>query len=94
MGVFERAVKKAKSLAEDEIAEQEKIAQKDNFKAEAKALEDLLELYMKSNPNYDKKEEVKEPEPKVDLNASIEHAFYLFAQVQLLSSRPNAHAAL
>ncbi|NRA46855.1 MAG: hypothetical protein HRU09_18050 [Oligoflexales bacterium] len=29
MGVFERAVKKAKSLAEDEIAEQEKNAQKE-----------------------------------------------------------------
>ena len=49
---------------------------------------------MKSNPNYDKKEEVKEPEPKVDVNASIEHAFYLFAQVQLLNSRPNANEAL
>ena len=40
MGVFEKAVKKAKSLAEDEVAEREKLAQK-----EVEIQQNLLKLF-------------------------------------------------
>lgn len=51
-------------------------------------------MYMKSNPNYDKVEEKKEPEPKVDVHAELKQAFYLLAQTQVLNAQAQAHTSV
>ena len=57
-------------------------------------MEELIELYIKSNPNYDRREEVKAPEPKVDVHSELKHAFYLLAQAHLLNQQSDVANAI
>jgi hypothetical protein len=75
-------------------AQKEKVAQKAAIQTEVKGLEELIELYIKSNPNYNRKEAVKAPEPKVDVHAELKHAFFLLAQSHLLNQQSDVANAV
>ena len=69
------------------------VSNKDSLKHEVHELEALVELYIKSNPNYKRKDNVEEKkveevvvEKKVVDEASIHHAFQLMANVFLINN--------
>ena len=85
---IEKAIRKGEVTPND--AQKEMIALKQALTDEVKDLEALIELYVKSNPNYVKKEEKKE-EPlviveKVVDEKSIHHAFKLMANLFLIKN--------
>jgi hypothetical protein len=89
---IEKQVKKGELTPNDN--QKEMLANKAATHAEVKDLEALLELYIKSNPNYVKKapvEEVKVEEPVVIIEKildekSIQNAFKLMANLFLIKA--------
>jgi len=66
------------------------VARKESLKNEINELKELIDLYIKSNPNYHRKgqEEVKveeKPVPVANVAADFESAFRSFANVLLLN---------
>lgn len=89
---LDKIIEKEKEFrkSEKEPDEQQKamIASKPVVKAEIKELEDLIQLYIDSNPNYNKKEEEqKVEEPKqVEAPRNDKHAFKFVAQVLMVNN--------
>ena len=62
------------------------IAGKQALSLEIKGLQELLELYVASNPDHDRKPEPKVEERKVEVDpvVLVQNALYLFAKVHLV----------
>lgn len=90
MIALEKQIKKGEIQPND--TQKEMVANKDNLKTEVSELEALVELYIKSNPNYKRKDteekKVEEVivEKKVVDEASIHHAFELMANLFVLKN--------
>lgn len=85
----EKAIRKGECTPTE--AQKEMVAGKAALAQEVKDLENLIELYVKSNPHYVKKEEKKAEEPlviieKVVDEKSIHHAFKLMANLFLIKN--------
>jgi uncharacterized protein YydD (DUF2326 family) len=89
---LDKIIQTEKSIKKGEIeptdTQKEMIATKKAVQADIKEVEELVDLYVKSNPGYSRTNEVKqEVKPvEVDSHATVEHAFYLMAQMHLVSS--------
>ena len=79
----EKLVKKGEITANEDM--QAKFATKPALKAEVKELKDLCELYIKSNPDYDKKDKKAEL-TQDDINKQVAEALRSVSQVLTLSS--------
>lgn len=82
----EKAIKKNEIQPTD--TQKEMVATKPAVQADIKQVQELVELYIQSNPGYARvnEPEVKKVEeaPKVDVQAQIEHSFYLMTQMRLV----------
>jgi hypothetical protein len=74
----EKAVKGGSITTTD--AQKEMIATKPALEAETKELNELCELYILSNPSWNKKEAPKVEEIKVDVEAIVRQAFTVYHQ--------------
>jgi len=63
INLTEKGIRKGEIVPSD--TQKEMLAGKPALLAEIKELSDLVELYIKSNPNYVKKAPVEEPKPEV-----------------------------
>lgn len=87
----EKLVKKGEIQPNDDMLA--KFAQKDSLKAEIKELKDLCDLYIKSNPDYDKKENKLELTQK-DIQEAVVESLRQVQQVLTLASLLKDDASL
>lgn len=87
----EKLVKKGEIQPNDDMLA--KFAQKDSLKAEIKELKDLCDLYIKSNPGYDKKENKLELTQK-DIQEAVVESLRQVQQVLTLASLLKDDASL
>lgn len=62
------------------------IATKKAVQADIKEVEELVDLYVKSNPGYSRTNEVKQEVKTVNTSKVVEDAFYMAAKIAIISS--------
>jgi len=80
----EKSIKKGELQPND--SQKEMVANKAVLQEEIKLVKELVELYIQSNPNYARTEPAAPLKPVLTVQAQIEHAFYLMAQIRLVTA--------